>query len=309
VGRLRLRAAAAILPAFLGACAAPDTPPSVAADVPGAVLALLEPDTVRSAAVARGVRYHYLWSVRGPWAVHVVESHLGRCELALDVLQAEARQEGGTGHERVTSMVHRNGPSVLTAVNADFFTPEGTTVGTEMVSGAVTAARERPALAWRAGADPWIGEARIRADQLHLGWVVPIGSGDAHTEAVGGFPELLAEGTRVGDLGVGERPAFAATRHPRTAVGYDPLTRRLWLVVVDGRQSPHSSGMTLPELAALLEALGAVEAINLDGGGSSVMVVHGRVVNRPADAAGERPVVNALALRHEPAGCTPGGRR
>jgi len=273
--------------------------------VPAAVLAMLGPDTVRSVPVAHGVRYTYLWSVRGPWAVHVVESHLGRCELTLDVLQSEARQGGGAGHERVTSMVRRGGPSVLTAVNADFFTPEGTTVGTEMVSGLVTAARERPALAWRPGADPWIGEARVRGDELHVGWAVPIDSGDADTEAVGGFPELLAEGARVGDLGVSTRPSFAATRHPRTAVGYDPSTRRFWLVVVDGRQAPYSGGMTLPELAALLEAFGAVEAINLDGGGSSVMVVRGRAVNRPSDTAGERPVVNALALRHDQAGCEP----
>lgn len=280
----------------------------LSAHLPAPALRYLEPDTVRSVPVARGVRYHYLWSMRGPWAVHVVESELARCELALDVLRARARQEGGEGHERVSEMVVRVGDAVLTAVNADFFTPEGTTVGTEMVSGSVTSARERPAIAWRAEMDPWIGQVRIQGDELQLGWTVPIPDGDAATEAVGGFPELLAEGTRVGDLGVAERPAFAATRHPRTAVGYDPAARRLWLVVVDGRQPPHSSGMTLPEIAALLEALGATEAVNLDGGGSSVMVVRGRVVNRPSDATGERPVVNALALRHEPDACRSGGR-
>lgn len=285
------------------ACRPPDEPPAFASRLPEEVVDLLKPDTLRSTSVARGVRYYYLWSVRGPWAVHVVESDLARCELALDVLQSRARQAGGAGHERVSSMVVRSGPGVLTAVNADFFTPEGTTVGTEMVSGLVTAARERPVISWRPGAEPWIGEARIEDDELHVGWVVPIASGDTRTEAVGGFPELLAGGERVGDLGVSELPAFAATRHPRTAVGYDPDRRRLWLVVVDGRQPPHSSGMTLPELAALLQALGASEAVNLDGGGSSVMVVRGRVVNRPSDGEGERPVVNALALRREPAAC------
>ncbi|NJD19939.1 MAG: phosphodiester glycosidase family protein, partial [Gemmatimonadetes bacterium] len=78
---------------------------------------------------------------------------------------------------------------------------------------------------------------------------------------------------------------------------------RLWLVVVDGRQAPHSLGMTLPELTELLEALGAEEALNLDGGGSSVMVVRGAVHNRPSDEAGERAVVNALALVRDPAAC------
>ena len=54
--------------------------------------------------------------------------------------------------------------------------------------------------------------------------------------------------------------------------------------------------MTIPELAALLLELGCVEAINLDGGGSTTMVVQGKVVNSPADAAGERPVSDALLV-------------
>jgi exopolysaccharide biosynthesis protein len=120
---------------------------------------------------------------------------------------------------------------------------------------------------------------------------------------VGGYPELLDGGARVGDLAVSERPAFAASRHPRTAVAWDADEGRLWLVVVDGRRPPHSLGMTLPELATLLEALGAEEGLNLDGGGSSVMVVLGTPRNRPSDETGERPVVNALALVRDAAAC------
>ena len=63
--------------------------------------------------------------------------------------------------------------------------------------------------------------------------------------------------------------------------------------------------MTLPELAHLFEALGAGDALNLDGGGSSVMVLNGRTANRPSDPAGERPVVNALLLVNEPGFCSP----
>jgi exopolysaccharide biosynthesis protein len=58
--------------------------------------------------------------------------------------------------------------------------------------------------------------------------------------------------------------------------------------------------MTLRELADLMRALGARDAINLDGGGSTTMVADSagvlRIVNRPSDAAGERPVGNALAI-------------
>ena len=61
--------------------------------------------------------------------------------------------------------------------------------------------------------------------------------------------------------------------------------------------------MTLPELTELFEALGATEAINLDGGGSTVMVVGETAVSRPSDPTGERPVVNALALLQGSRGC------
>jgi hypothetical protein len=286
-------AAATLLAA---ACAPPDTPPSLADRIPSAVTELLHPDTVRSARMGAGVWYRYLWSGEGPWAVHVVEADFARCDLALRILQAQAREGGGEGHEPVTSMVARDTRGILAAVNADFFTPEGRTLGSEVVDGKVTSARSRPALAWRPGREPWVGLAQVAGDSLTTGWSVPLESADDSTEVVGGYPELLDRGRRVGDLGVSERPGFAASRHPRTAVGYDPAARRLWLVVVDGRQPPYSVGMTLPELTALLEAFGAREAINLDGGGSSVMVIGGIPRNRPSEEGGERPVVNALAL-------------
>lgn len=86
-------------------------------------------------------------------------------------------------------------------------------------------------------------------------------------------------------------------RAPRTAVG---ITRagKLVLVTVDGR-SRTNTGMTLHELAGLMVRLGAVDAINLDGGGSSTMVVGGRIVNDPSDG-GERPVASALIVLHRP---------
>ena len=292
--------------AWAAACAPPDTPPVLADRLPPEVRELLRPDTVRGARIGAGVWYRYLWSPSGPWAVHLVEADLRRCDLALRTLRAEPREQGGRGHEVVTSMVARSG-RILAAVNADFFTPEGGTVGTEVVRGHVTAARSRPALVWRPGAPPWMGSTWVRGDTLMAGWPIPFGEGDGASEGVGGYPEILDGGSRVGDLGVGERPSFAATRHPRTAVGYDADLGRVWFVVVDGRQSPHSAGMTLPELAALLEALGAEDGINLDGGGSSVMVVWGTARNHPSDDAGERPVVNALALVRDFSLCTGGG--
>ncbi len=136
-----------------------------------------------------------------------------------------------------------------------------------------------------------------------LGWSVPRPAGDALTEVVSGFPLLLKDGIRVGDLEVSERPSFAQERHPRTAVGFDSDQNVLWVVVVDGRQPGHSMGMTLPELASLMEVLGVEDALNLDGGGSSVMVFGGKPVNSPSDSDGERPVANGLAVRRDQGYC------
>jgi len=128
------------------------------------------------------------------------------------------------------------------------------------------------------------------------------------TEAVGGRPVLLRDSAIVREVDTEGGPGFATGRHPRTAVGIARGGKRLMLVVVDGRQKPYSDGMTLRELATLMRALGARDAINLDGGGSSALVYADptkggalKVANRPSDPTGERAVGNALAIVH---GCT-----
>ena len=92
--------------------------------------------------------------------------------------------------------------------------------------------------------------------------------------------------------------------HPRTAIGYSKNARYLYLVVVDGRQPFYSEGITVKELADLIISLGAQYAMNLDGGGSSTMVVEGRdgqqrLLNSPFDnyiPGRERPIANHLGM-------------
>jgi len=94
----------------------------------------------------------------------------------------------------------------------------------------------------------------------------------------------------------GLRPdTFIDVRHPRTLIGVD---RRgfIWLAAIDGRRPDHSLGMTFVELGRLSDRLGLTDALNLDGGGSTTMVVNGQVVNRPSDASGLRPVSDALVV-------------
>jgi hypothetical protein len=113
---------------------------------------------------------------------------------------------------------------------------------------------------------------------------------------LGAGPRLLAAGLAAADPGLQFYPAdFANNRHPRTAAGIRK-DGRLALVTVDGRQPAKSAGMTIAELTALMLELGCDEAINLDGGGSTTMVVNGNVVNSPSDAAGERAVSDALLI-------------
>jgi exopolysaccharide biosynthesis protein len=239
--------------------------------------------------------------------VHLVQVEIDdRCDLGFAVLRPEAREAGDGGHETVSGMVRASEDRILAALNADFFTPQGTALGVEIVEGAVVSAAARPTFAWRPGEAPWMGSAVVEASGVTLGWSVDRKAGDGQTVAVGGDPDLIDAGARVGDLTVAARPSFAAARHPRSAVGYDVDRGVLWLAAVDGRQPPHSVGMSLPELAELFEALGVDEALNLDGGGSTSLVVGDAPVNRPSDATGERPVVNALALVQDASRCRGG---
>lgn len=95
------------------------------------------------------------------------------------------------------------------------------------------------------------------------------------------------------------RPQPSDDRPPRTAVGV-LADGRVLFATVDGRRPPISIGMTFEELGRLMIEFGATDAMNLDGGGSTTMVVEGRVVNTPSDAAGERPVSDAIIIRARP---------
>jgi hypothetical protein len=116
------------------------------------------------------------------------------------------------------------------------------------------------------------------------------------TALIGGVPRLVTNGTRPESLvGVeGVNDSFVNTRHPRTAVGFNEDSTIVYFVTVDGRQPELSAGMSLQELADLLISIGVYHGVNLDGGGSTTMVIHDLVVNSPSDPGGERYVANAL---------------
>ncbi|QBI19227.1 hypothetical protein ER308_06520 [Egibacter rhizosphaerae] len=88
------------------------------------------------------------------------------------------------------------------------------------------------------------------------------------------------------------RRSIVTGRNPRTAVGFND--DELLLVTIDGRQDGHSDGVTLQELGVAMRDLGARDAVNLDGGGSTTMSVDRRVTNRVSDDGGPRSVGDGL---------------
>ncbi|MBE3572650.1 MAG: phosphodiester glycosidase family protein [Moorella humiferrea] len=117
-------------------------------------------------------------------------------------------------------------------------------------------------------------------------------------QAVGGHEIILQNGQVV--LPANSTDPLVRSRHPRTAIG---VTKdgRLEIVVADGRQPGYSQGMTLYELAAFMQARGIIAALNLDGGGSSVLAARNAgeydlsILNKPSDGQ-ERPVTNGLVV-------------
>lgn len=115
------------------------------------------------------------------------------------------------------------------------------------------------------------------------------------TQMVGGTPRLIRNGVATVEWAAESiGSAFSYDRHPRTAVGFNQDSTKLYLFTVDGRQAGYSVGMSLYELADYMLEWYVYQGVNLDGGGSTTMVVRGNVVNSPSDAGGERAVANAL---------------
>ena len=119
--------------------------------------------------------------------------------------------------------------------------------------------------------------------------------------AISGRPLVLSDGKVIESI---DKPG-SPTLHPRTAVALDKTRRKMLLFVIDGRQPNYSEGVTLKELAEITAEYGADVALNLDGGGSSTLVIEGpdgepTVLNSPIHGrippGRERPVANHLGI-------------
>lgn len=115
--------------------------------------------------------------------------------------------------------------------------------------------------------------------------------------AIGGGPVLIQKG--IIKITNKEEQMFVAgesDKHPRTAMGY---TRKgkLIILVIEGRFPGKAEGATLEQEAKILKKLKCIEALNLDGGGSSCMLVNGKETIKPSDKEGQRAVPAVFIIR------------
>ena len=116
--------------------------------------------------------------------------------------------------------------------------------------------------------------------------------------AVGGGPVLVQNGEI--SITNNEELKFAGKaiddKHPRTAMGYT-RDQKLIIMVIEGRNAGKAEGASLTQEAKMLMDVGCYEALNLDGGGSSCMLVNGKETIRVSDPVGQRPVPAVFMIR------------
>src|SRR5215471_15125071 len=252
--------------------------------------------------IADGVRLYRLddealLDPPGHVAVHALrlDPRLVRLEVALAEDRSPAR-------EGVLSIAHRR--HAIAAVNGGFFALEnGAPVGILKSGGRLIGGISRPR-----GAVAMTSEGALLFDRVTVRSTagVPLfeprlGSRPVEwasaPDIVSGAGLLLRDGRELTDWTAEQLSSgFETTRHPRTMIGVD-RDGDVWLVTVDGRQPWLSLGMTFAELQRLARRLGLHSALNLDGGGSTTMVVQGGwIVNHPSDDTGPRKVSDAIVV-------------
>ncbi|WP_138493618.1 phosphodiester glycosidase family protein [Paenibacillus pinistramenti] len=207
-----------------------------------------------------------------------------------NLLTAFAKNEFGTNITQDTSTIASSNNAIF-AINGDYygFRDDGVVIRNGVLY------RDEPArdglALFNDGTMKTYDEEETSADEL-------LAEGVTNTFSFG--PILVKDGVAVDnfdnvsiDTNFGNRSIDEA--NPRTGVGIISPNHYVF-VVVDGRQENYSRGMTLNEFAQLFEDLGATDAYNLDGGGSSTMYFNGRVVNSPGSKGEERGVSDILFI-------------
>ena len=282
-----MRPRLAILALLFAACAHPAANPA-----PSTGAMPFPVDSSRAEMIADGATHRVISSSKGPWRINVLSVDLDRCNAAEAVASSDSTLDRRKMTDMLAALARRE--QVLGGVNGDFFNlKNGSPTNLLVINGTMrTRPIAQPVLAFDSAGVPHIGFFTLTGGSLRP--FHPL-------EAVGGRPVLVRDSTIAPEVDTFGQPGFRA-RNPRTAAGIARGGKRLILAVVDGREY-QNAGMTLRELADLMLGLGARDAVNLDGGGSTTMVVADpdsagrlRIVNHPSDKGGERTVGDGLAI-------------
>ena len=208
-------------------------------------------------------------------------------EVDLSEPGVEIRALGGAGCARTSNLGEQAG--AVAAINGGFFGDGCGSVSLLKIDGTLVAANSVTRSAFGVSTE---GEAMIELIAAGADWP------EAH-QAVGGMPRIVSDGeVDVRDDEESVSSSFVTTLHPRTAIGIDE-GGDLIMATIDGRTS-HGDGLPLDELAQWMVWLGSVDALNLDGGGSTTLWVASElfdgVVNFPSDSSGERYVGSAIGV-------------
>jgi exopolysaccharide biosynthesis protein len=223
-----------------------------------------------------------------------MSAHVSRVDLTSDEIRIVSSKSADKGM-RTSDWAKKT--KALVAINADYFDnqhhPIGLAIGSCVTWEGTKDTRREGVVA--------IGRKRVEISAQSAvldpvpSWV---------EQAVSGWPLLIDDCKAFSSSRLPGSDGFTRSPHPRTAVGLSGDGRYLFLVVVDGRKE-EGRGVTLAQLAAFMqEELGACRAINLDGGGSSTMVIDGEVASNPSGGE-EKWVGNHLGvvLKKDFAGC------
>jgi exopolysaccharide biosynthesis protein len=233
--------------------------------------------------VAPGVDYQRV--TRG-----TIDAHVVRVDLRNGPVRAIASEASDRG---LTVSEFAKKREAIVAVNADYFDEQMRPIG--LSAGACGVWTKGEQVGRKQGL-VGVGRKRAEIQQNTMNkkrWM---------SGAVSGWPLINKGCAPLGTLPGSDH--FTRAPHPRTAVGLSKNGKTMYIVVADGRR-PGVPGLTLPELAAFMDELGACVAMNLDGGGSSAMWVGNEIVNTPSDGT-ERRVGNHLAIvaSRDYEGCT-----
>lgn len=240
--------------------------------------------------IDKDVEYSSLQFKKGngePLSIFVLEANLANDGISIHTLMPNNATE--FGRQTIKGMAeHRDtkDQKVLAAINADFFDYSpvaGLPWGPVVIDGNIVKTTQKLAGTTYFGitkkGKPQIGYYSANIDL------------SGFKEVVGGGSHWLVVDRNNGAWG-------GDTKEPRTSVGYTS-DNVVYLVVVDGRNATYSVGVELTDLALIMKSLGTLQAINLDGGGSSTMVIRENdvlgIVNRYSDSA-PRAVANGLVV-------------